>query len=393
MDIDKQLEQTLIERKAGHLYRQRRIMQGPQGAEITIDGKQYLAFCSNDYLGLANHPKIVAAFKQGADQYGMGSGASHLINGHCLAHHALEEELAEFVQRPRALLFSTGYMANLGIASALVGRGDGIFEDRINHASLLDAGLLGDTQFTRYKHRDVDHLSQQLSKSKTRRKLVLSDGVFSMDGDLAPLPKLAEAARTNDAWLMIDDAHGFGIMGKQGRGCLENFSMTSEDVPILMATLGKALGTFGAFVAGSQPLIETLIQQARTYIYTTALPPAVAVATRASLQLVIQETWRREKLHALVQRFRQGATQLGLPIMDSSTPIQPILIGQAQQALCISAALEQRGILISAIRPPTVPAETARLRVTLSADHTPAHVDRLLDTLANVWMDHMAVIK
>ena len=392
MDIDKQLEQTLIEQKARHLYRQRRIMQGPQGAEVTIDGKQFLAFCSNDYLSLANHPKIVAAFKQGADRYGMGSGASHLINGHCLAHHALEEELAEFVQRPRALLFSTGYMANLGITSALVGRRDGIFEDRINHASLLDAGLLGDSQFTRYKHRDADHLSQQLSKSKAHRKLVLSDGVFSMDGDLAPLPKLAEVAKANGAWLMIDDAHGFGIMGKQGRGSLEYFSMTSEDVPILMATLGKALGTFGAFVAGSQPLIETLIQQARTYIYTTALPPAMAEATRVSLQLVIQETWRREKLHALVQRFRQGATQLGLPIMDSFTPIQPILIGQAQQALTISAALEQRGILITAIRPPTVPPDTARLRVTLSAGHTTAHVDQLLDSLAHVWAKHMAVI-
>jgi 8-amino-7-oxononanoate synthase len=276
-------------------------------------------------------------------------------------------------------------MANLGVAQALVGRGDAVFEDRLNHASLLDAGLLSGARFTRYPHADAEDLSRRLQTRPDGERLILTDGVFSMDGDLAPLPSLAEVARVHDAWLMVDDAHGLGVLGGSGSGSLEHFDLGAEQVPILMGTLGKALGTAGAFVAGSAELIETLIQQARTYVYTTAQPPAVAEATRAALRLVRDEPWRREHLEALVERFRAGATQIGLRLMESPTPIQPILIGQSERALQLSEALLARGLLVPAIRPPTVPKGTARLRVTLSAAHTDSQVARLLETLAALY--------
>lgn len=383
--MDALLAPALAERRARSLYRQRRIVDGPQGTVLNIDGRETLNFCSNDYLGLANHPDVVDAFKHGADQYGVGSGASHLINGHSRAHHALEEELADFVGRPRALLFSTGYMANLGVVSALVGRGDLVLEDRLNHASLIDAGQLSGARLQRYLHADAgsldSHLNKLASQQNDKRTLVLTDGVFSMDGDLAPLPALAEVGHKHDAWLMVDDAHGLGVLGKTGRGILEHFGLSDTDVPILMGTLGKAIGTFGAFVAGSEALIETLIQQARSYIYTTALPPAVAEATRASLRIIQSDHAQREKLMALIQQFREGARQLGLTLMDSITPIQPLIVGDAERAVAISDALLERGILVSAIRPPTVPAGTARLRFTFSAPHTEAQVDQLLNAL------------
>ena len=380
----KSLQPELERRSREHLYRRRRVSDGAQGPELSFDGRPMLVFCSNDYLGLAGHPQVVDALQQGALRYGAGSGAAHLVSGHSVAHHRLEEELAAFTGRPRALLFSTGYMANLGVMSALLGRADTVYQDRLNHASLIDGGLLSRACFRRYRHADSGSLEEQLGRQTHGEALVASDGVFSMDGDIAPLPELAAVCRERGAWLMVDDAHGLGVLGKNGGGSLEHFRLGIADVPILMGTLGKALGTSGAFVAGSEALIETLIQQARSYIYTTACPPAVAEATRASLRLVQQEGWRRERLDQLIDRFRRGAEQLGLPLMDSPTPIQPLLAGTSQQALDWSGALERQGILVSAIRPPTVPEGSARLRVTLSAAHGESQVDRLLDALARL---------
>jgi 8-amino-7-oxononanoate synthase len=380
--IIQQLNSSLEERRTAALYRSRRIAESAQQPEMRIDGRSLLAFCSNDYLGLASHPEVVQAMQQGAADWGAGSGAAHLITGHSAAHHALEQELAEFTGRPRALLFSTGYMANLGVVAALLGRNDRLFEDRLNHASLLDAGLLSRARMLRYPHNDTHLLASQLDLAGSGRKLIVTDGVFSMDGDLAPLPELARLAKQHDAWLMVDDAHGLGVLGAEGRGSLDYFGLGLEQVPILMGTLGKGLGTFGAFVAGSEALIETLIQQARSYVYTTACPPAVAEATRVSLRIARQESWRRERLTQLVSRFRQGAEALDLPLMMSETPIQPILAGSAQQALNWSRQLEAQGILVGAIRPPTVPEGRARLRVTFSATHTERHLDRLLAALA-----------
>jgi 8-amino-7-oxononanoate synthase len=379
-----QLAAALETRRRDDLYRQRRILESAQGAQVSVDGKRYLAFCSNDYLGLANHPEVIAALKQGADRYGVGGGASHLVNGHSRAHHALEEELAHFTGRERVLLFSTGYMANIGAVNALIDKRDAVFQDRLNHASLLDAGLLSGARFQRYRHNDPAGLRQRMGRSQARRKLVVTDGVFSMDGDIANLPELSRVTREQGGWLLVDDAHGFGVLGARGGGCVEQFGLSDQEVPVLIGTLGKAFGTSGAFVAGSELLIETLIQFARTYIYTTSMSPALAQATRASLKLLQGESWRREKLARLIARFRSGCEQLGYTLLDSPTPIQPILIGDAGEAMRISAALEAQGIFISAIRPPTVPAGSSRLRVTLSAAHSEAQVDRLLAALEAV---------
>ena len=370
--------QTIAEKG---LYRVRRIVESSQGVELQMDGRKLLNFCSNNYLGLANHPAVVKAFKKGAEEFGVGSGSAHLISGHARVHHELEEELAEFTGRERALLFSTGYMANLGVISALSGRGDAVFEDRLNHASLLDGGLMSGARFKRYQHGDANSLESSLENSAAQQKYIVTDGVFSMDGDLAPLPEIARLANIYDARLMVDDAHGLTVLGEKGGGIVEYFNLTQKEVPILMGTLGKGFGTFGAFIAGSEVLIETLIQKARTYVYTTAIPPAVAEATRASLKLVINESWRREKLQALVAYFYQGASQLGLQLMNSPTAIQPIIIGDSLRALDASKALLAEGIYISAIRPPTVPEGSARLRITFSALHEQQHVDRLLTAL------------
>ncbi|WP_367027074.1 8-amino-7-oxononanoate synthase [Methylococcus sp. ANG] len=368
--------------EARDAYRRRRIVEGPQDVQVAVDGRSMVNFCSNDYLGLANHPAVAEAFRRGVDRWGVGSGASHLVCGHSAAHHALEEELAEFTGRPRALLFSTGYMANLGVVSALAGRGDAVFEDRLNHASLLDGGLLSGARFQRYPHADARALEAALAQSRAQTRLVVTDGVFSMDGDLAPLPELARVARNGRAWLMVDDAHGLGVLGAEGRGILEHFGLGETEVPVLVGTLGKALGTFGAFAAGSEDMIDYLIQRARTYVYTTALPPAVAEATRASLRLVREEPERRERLHRNVRRFRAGAASLGFELGDLAGPIQPIVIGANADALEASRRLGERGFLVSAIRPPTVPEGTARLRITLSASHTDEQVDGLLEALA-----------
>ena len=379
--FNQQLKQRLADREANHLYRQRKIMETPQGIEVIVDGKSYINFCSNDYLGLASDPTVNAAFKKAIDKYGTGSGAAHLVTGHSVAHHALEEELAEFVQRPRALLFSTGYMANLGVVSALTDRHDVVIEDKLNHASLIDAAQLSRASLERYAHADMSSLESVLSKQSKSNRLVASDGVFSMDGDIAPVKSMSVLCDRHNALLLIDDAHGLGVLGQQGRGSLDHLGVNINDVPILVGTLGKAFGTFGAFVAGSEELIETLIQDARSYVYTTALPPAIAEATLASLQRVIKDDWRREQLQSLVKQFKEGAQQLGLELMPSDTAIQPLLVGSSEKALEISEYLRTKGLLISAIRPPTVPQGTARLRITLSAAHKTGHVEQLLDAL------------
>jgi 8-amino-7-oxononanoate synthase len=369
-------------------------------------------------LGLANHPDVINAFKSATDKWGVGSGSAHLICGHSSAHHALEEELAAFTGRDRALLFSTGYMANMGAISALVGRGDTVFEDRLNHASLLDGAMLSGAKLKRYRHVDCEHLANLLAPIKendsrvtkplmvrqahherdriftvlpelveghNEKSLIVTDGVFSMDGDIAPLQNLSTVAKQYGAWLMVDDAHGLGVLGENGGGVLEQTDLQQSDVQVLVGTLGKAFGTFGAFVAGSEDLIEFLIQKARPYIYTTALPAAIAEATRTSLKIIQTESWRREKLRKLTEHFRTGAGQMGLPLMPSSSPIQPLLIGSPERTVGISNRLLAKGFLVSAIRPPTVPANSARLRITFSAVHEDRQIDQLLDALEKAF--------
>ena len=378
----KALQADLERLREANLYRGRLVLDGPQGVRPVIDGRPMLSFCSNDYLGLAAHPDLVQALREGAERFGVGSGSAHLVSGHGESHHALEQALAAFTGRPRALLFSTGYMANIGVIQALAGRGSRVFADRLNHASLIDGARLSDARLLRYGHGDVEGLVRQLAGAD--KALIVTDGVFSMDGDLAPLPALVSAARDSGAWLMVDDAHGLGVLGEAGRGTLDLFSLDADDVPILMGTLGKAFGTFGAFVAGSEVLIETLIQRARSYIYTTALPPAIAWATCVALDIAMRDDWRRAHLTRLIRRFRDGVRTLGLPLAASETPIQPLIAGDAGLALTWSRFLAERGVLVTAIRPPTVPAGSARLRVTFSAAHQEQDVDLLLGLLAEL---------
>ncbi|MFT7491081.1 MAG: 8-amino-7-oxononanoate synthase [Pseudohongiellaceae bacterium] len=389
--LDDELQAILDQRKHAHRYRQRLTVEpfladdlSSQAAvgqtQIMVDGNVYLGFCSNDYLGLARHPALVAALQDCAAKVGVGSTASHLVCGHSYYHHKLELELAAHTGRERALLFSTCYMANLGVVAALAGRGDSVFEDRLNHASLIDAGMLSRAQLKRFRHNDCSHLDDQLTGVKGR-KLVVVDGVFSMDGDIAPLPELASVCKAHDAILMVDDAHGFGVLGERGGGCVEHFNLSSSQVPILVGALGKAFGTFGAFVAGSNALIETLIQFARPYIYTTAIPPALAAATSTSLMLLSKESWRRDNLQQRIAQFRAGAKRLGLSMVDSTTPIQPVLLGDDALVLDVAAQLKQSHILVGAIRPPTVPEGTSRLRITFSAVHTSRDVEQLLVAL------------
>jgi len=378
------LRNRLSEIEGDGRYRRRKTLESPQAAEVIVEGRRLLNFCSNDYLGLASHPSVVDALKRGASEFGVGAGAAHLVCGHGSPHQALEEELAAFMGRDRVLLFSTGYMANLGVISALVGRGDVVFEDRLNHASLLDGARLSGARLKRYRHLDARQLQAELSKTESNQGLIASDGVFSMDGDLAPVAELAKLAQRHSAWLMIDDAHGLGVLGEGGGGLLELTGQGQESVPILMGTLGKALGTFGAFVAGSHDLIEYLIQRARTYIFTTALPPSIAEATRTSLVLLQEESWRRVRLTERIQQFRRGARQLNLQLMDSMSPIQPLVLGDNRAVMAASDQLRASGFWVGAIRPPTVPEGTARLRITLTAQHSADQVDRLLEALSSL---------
>ena len=381
--IETQLAAGLAEQRAAGRGRSRVVVESRAAGStrLVVDGRDCLAFCSNDYLGLSDHPAVTEAFVDAGRRWGVGSGASHLVSGHSLEHHALEEELAAFTARPRALLFSTGYMANLAVVRSLAGRGDLVHEDRLNHASLIDAGLASGARLRRYPHGDVAALRGRLAATRNGRTLVATDGVFSMDGDAAPLRDLASACRDHDAILFVDDAHGFGVLGERGRGSVEFAGLDNDDVPVLMCTLGKAVGTFGAFVAGSVALVETLVQGAREYIYTTALPPAVAAATRAALRVMEDESWRRAAVLGHASRFRAEAAGLGLRLAPSVSPIQPLLLGSESAALDASAALRAAGIFVPAIRPPTVPAGTSRLRITFSAAHTDVDLDRLLESL------------
>jgi 8-amino-7-oxononanoate synthase len=356
-------------------------MEGAQGAVVDCEGRRLVNFSSNDYLGLASHPEVVGALIRGVERYGVGAGASHLICGHAEAHELLERELAALVGREQALLFSTGYMANLGVIAALAGRNADVFEDRDNHASLLDGGLLSQGRLRRYPHANIGVLSELLAQSRAAVKLVVSDGVFSMGGDIAPLSELVDVCTPAGAFLVIDDAHGLGVLGLQGAGTAAHCGVPVDGVPILVGTLGKAFGTFGAFVAGTGELIEYLLQTARTYRYTTALPPALAEATRAALRLARSEDWRRDRLRALVGQFRAGTDALGLRLVESITPIQAVLIGGNTEARLAGEFLKREGFWVGAIRPPTVPVGGARLRITFSAEHTEQQVDDLLQAL------------
>ena len=376
----KDLRPFLIQSSQAGLYRQRRVLDSPQQPRLVVDGRPMLSFCSNDYLGLAADQRVAEAFRKGVERWGSGSGAAHLVTGHSRAHHALEEELADFTGRERALLFSSGYLANLAVVTSLCGRGDTVIQDRLDHASLIDGARLSGADLKRYAHNDMAAARKRLAAARGEVLLAV-DGVFSMDGDLADLPSLAALCKEQGAWLMVDDAHGLGVLGDRGRGSLAHFGLDAGQVPVLMGTLGKAFGTAGAFVAGNADLVETLIQKARGYIFTTALPAAVAEATRASLKILREEDWRRAHLRSLVARFRKGAGELGFDLPLSSTPIQPLVAGEARAALAWSRALEEQGVLVTAIRPPTVPEGSARLRITFSAAHVEEDVDELLRAL------------
>lgn len=374
----KDLTKALQQQKENNLYRQIKTHQAQQAIYLTVNNQKILNFSSNDYLGLANNAAIKTAFQQGLELYGVGSGASHLICGHSNIHSQLEQALAEFLNRDRVLLFSTGYMANLGIISSLLTRKDSAILDKLNHASLIDGVKLSGAHLLRYPHLNLEKAQHCLQKAQGE-KLLITDGVFSMDGDIAPLTELIKLTKTYDSWLMVDDAHGIGVLGTKGQGCTENF--TQQEIPILVGTLGKAFGSFGAFIAGSQDLIEYIIQFARSYIYTTALPPALAYSTLQALTIIQRENWRRAKLQHLIQYFKQQSKGL-LTLYPSDSPIQPILITSNEKALDISQKLYQQNIWLNAIRPPTVP--SPRLRVTLSALHEEKHIDILLATLHTI---------
>lgn len=379
------LPEALARLEAAQLRRRRTTVEGfaeaDSRAHVRVGGRTLLDFSSNDYLGLARHPELAAAMGACARAAGAGSAASHLVTGHGTEHERLEEELAAFTRRERALLFSTGYMANLAVLSTLAGRGERILLDRLSHASLIDGARLAGADLRRYPHADAEAAIRVLDEDPARTALIGTDGVFSMDGDLAPLAALARAARRADAWLVVDDAHGLGVLGASGRGTLEELGMSGADVPVLVGTLGKAFGSFGAFVAGEADLIEYLIQKARSYIYTTALPQPVAAATRKALELAQTEDWRRTRLAALVERFRRRAAEARVPLGPSRTPIQPVVLGSEAAVLAAQRELDTEGLRVVAIRPPTVPQGSARLRVALTAAHTEAQIDRLAEAL------------
>jgi 8-amino-7-oxononanoate synthase len=381
-DLFARLAQAQVARAQQSLLRRLRTVEAVDGAHVVICGRRLLNFASNDYLGLARHPRLVEAMARAAREWGVGASAAHLLGGHREEHAALEEALAQWTGRERALLFSTGYMANLGVLSALLDADDLCVQDRLNHASLLDAARLAGCTLKRYVHADVDSAARQLAANAHAPALLATDGVFSMDGDIAPLRALSALCGAQGACLMIDDAHGLGVLGPEGAGSVAQAGLSQRDVPVLMGTLGKALGVAGAFVAGRAELIDGLVQSARSYVYTTALPPALAAATRAAIGIARFEGWRRDRLRCLVAHFRHGAAARGIVLLASRTPIQPVLVGDSAAALALSRRLEDAGFHVPAIRPPTVPQGQARLRVALSALHAEADVERLLDALA-----------
>ena len=381
-DLLQRLAVQTAERDRANLLRRLRTVDHADGPWLESGSRRLLSFCSNDYLGLAQHPQLIAALTRAAREEGVGSTSAHLVCGHRTAHAELEEALAAWTGRERALLFSTGYLANLGVLQALLARGDVCVQDKLNHACLLDGAKLSGAELKRYPHADVAAAARQLAAHPAAAALLATDGVFSMDGDVAPLRELAQLCARERATFMVDDAHGLGVFGEHGAGSLSAANLSQHDVPLLMATLGKALGCSGAFVAGPAALIEGLIQFARPYIYTTAMPPALAAAALAAVRVTREEGWRREKLALLIAQFRAGAAQRGLPLLPSATAIQPLLLGDPHTASAIARQLEQRGLRVTAIRPPTVPAGQARLRITLSAAHDQEQVEQLLDALA-----------
>ncbi|MCB1776437.1 MAG: 8-amino-7-oxononanoate synthase [Candidatus Competibacteraceae bacterium] len=388
-----ELETGLAQRATAGLLRRRRTLDAPCGPEAEVDGRRLIAFCSNDYLGLANHPALIAAVQAAAARWGVGSGASHVVSGHLRPHAELEERLATFVGREQALYFTTGYMANLAIAPALLERHDAIFADRLNHASLIDAAQLARAEHIRYPHGDLDGLADRLARSRARRKLILTDAVFSMDGDLAPLPALFELAERFDAWLVVDDAHGFGVLGPHGQGSLAHFQLPASPRLILMGTLGKAAGVSGAFIAGDRRVIEWLMQRGRPYIFTTASSPVIAAALLASLELIAAGDDRRAHLQKLVMQLRAGLEGLPWRLLPSPTAIQPLVIGDNPTTLALAERLFAQNLWVPAIRPPTVPTGTARLRISLSAAHTAEQVDALLMALKRcVALDAQAAL-
>ncbi len=388
--IFRRLAEQLDELGRRGLIRRRIARQSAQGPRILVDGREYLAFCSNDYLGLANHPRIVHAAIDAARRHGVGTGASHLVTGHSVIHERLEETLAAFLGMPRALLFSTGYQANIGAITALAGAEDAVFSDALNHASLIDGVRLSRAQVVRYPHADLKFLDKALADSRARARLVVTDGVFSMDGDIAPLPQLLELCEHHDAWLLVDDAHGFGVVGPDGRGSPAHFGLRSPRI-VYVGTLGKAAGVVGAFLAGAPEVVETVLQRARTYIYTTAGPALLAAAVEASLKLFLEEGWRRDRLRRLTAALKQGLSGAEVRLAPSDTPIQPLIIGGNAEAVRLSGELRERGILVPAIRPPTVPEGTARLRISLSAAHSEEDVSGLARALREVLASGAAV--
>jgi 8-amino-7-oxononanoate synthase len=360
--------------------RRRLTLESPQGPRIVVEGREYLAFCSNDYLGLAADARLAEAAIAAVRTYGVGSGASHLVTGHHAPHERAERALADFVGLPAALLFGTGYLANLGVVTALAGSEDAIFSDALNHASLIDGMRLSRAQVVRYPHCDIAALDAALAATPARTRFVVTESVFSMDGDLAPLEALLALCERHDAWLLIDDAHGFGVLGAEGRGALEHLALRSPRI-VYVGTLGKAAGVHGAFVAGAPAVVETVLQRARSYIFTTASPPFLGPVIEASLAIVRDEAWRRGRLRELVARFRDGLRGAGLHLAPSASPIQPVILGTNAAALAASRHLREHGMIVSAIRPPTVAEGTSRLRVSLSAAHTVEDVDRLVAAL------------
>jgi 8-amino-7-oxononanoate synthase len=374
------LAAELGELRAAGLYRSRASLEGSQGAHVELAGRRYVSFASNDYLGLAGDPRLIAAAQAGATRYGVGAGASHLLYGHASVHAALEHALAELVGLPRALFFSTGYMANLGVVTALCGRDDEVFADKLNHASLNDAMLLSRARVHRYPHLDLDRLEHALARSRARRKLVVTDAVFSMDGDLVTVPQLVWLCERYGAFLLLDDAHGFGVLGEGGAGILSHWRVRSDRV-VYMGTLGKAAGVHGAFVAAEPAVIDYLVNRARTYMFTTASPPMLACALLESVRIIRSEGWRREHLRGLIAHFTSRLVTSPGKLLPSVTPIQPLVLADAEHALGVSQYLLEQGFIVPAIRPPTVPRGTARLRISLSAAHSLVEVERLADAL------------
>lgn len=381
-DLDDWLGTNASRRSRQNLERQRQVLSGNHPVEIVAGDKKLLNFSSNDYLGLASHPDLVAALGEAAKTCGVGSGASALVSGFREQHHLLEQELAAFLQREKVLLCSSGYLANLAVATSLTGKGDHIIQDKLCHASLIDAARLSEARLLRYVHADMSALKRQLDAGGDGKTLVVSDGIFSMDGDTAPLQEMAELCMQYRAWMVVDDAHGIGVCGPGGRGSVAAAGLGESHVPVLTGTLGKAFGCFGAFIAGSEKLINHLVNEARSYIYTTAMPPALAAAARAALVRVTKDEWRREHLQDLISHFKQGAAERGLVLMASDSPIQPMIIGDSGKTMELAARLRQRGYLVVAIRPPTVRKGTSRLRITLTAAHQPGQLDALLDAIA-----------